>query len=401
MAIEIRPCRTPEEVAQYDAMGAYVFASPTIGEPEVQTQADWTLCAFDGEQVVSQVGAFPFTVRLNGRPGPMAGVTMVGTLPQYRRQGLLRKLMEQAFRDQRERGQAIAILWASMGAIYQRFGYGAASDSVRYSFDPRTAQLREAWSGEGRITIEKATDAYATIKQAFIEYAAPRNLVIHRSSALWHADTLRASPKEHPVYAATYRNADGAVRGYLVYQTSPWAKAQRPGPDQLLDVKDFIALDLDAYRALWDFVLKHDLVAQVKMGISPDDPAPDLLLEPRMLHTTVSDAIWMRVVDAEKALVARPYGDRGELSIRLTDGACPWNSGTWLLETDGPTAEARQVERTPDLEVTPNALASLLAGSRTATRLSRTGAIDGPAEALRRADRIFRTEYAPYCPNNF
>ncbi|MFN0145319.1 MAG: enhanced intracellular survival protein Eis [Dehalococcoidia bacterium] len=401
MAFEIRPCRTPEEIKQYDAMGAYVFADPQVGAQDVQTQADWTLCAFDGERVASQVGAFPFTVRLNGNPVHMAGVTMVGTLPQYRRQGLLRQLMEQAFRDQRERGQPLAILWASMGAIYQRFGYGIASDSVKYAFDPRTAQLREPWTGAGQVTIETPEEAYATIKQLFIEYATTRNLVIHRSSALWHADTLKAFPKDRPVYVAVYRDAGGSVRGYLVYQTSNWTEARRPGPDQLFDVKDFIALDLDAHRALWEFILKHDLVAQVQMRVSPDNPAPELLLEPRMLKTAVSDAIWMRVVDAGPALAARPYGDRGELSIRMHDAMCPWNSGTWLLETDGPTAEARQVERTPDLTVTPNALATLIAGARTATHLSRAGAVEGSAEVLKRADRIFRTEYAPFCPNNF
>ena len=212
---------------------------------------------------------------------------------------------------------------------------------------------------------------------------------------------MRAQPKEHAVYVAVYRNGDGIVRGHMVYQTSTWAEARRPGPDQLMDVKDYIALDLDAHRALWDFVLKHDLVAQVQMRVSPDDPAPDLLLEPRMLKTAVSDAIWMRVVDAEKALVARPYGDRGELSIRLHDAMCPWNSGTWLLETDGPTAAARQVERAAELTVTPQALATLIAGARTPTHLFRAGAVEASDDVLKRADRIFRTEYAPFCPNNF
>ena len=45
--------------------------------------------------------------------------------------------MEQSFREQRERGQALAILWASFGAIYQRFGYGPASTHVSYEVDPR------------------------------------------------------------------------------------------------------------------------------------------------------------------------------------------------------------------------------------------------------------------------
>ena len=202
MPIEIRPCQTPEEMRQYDAMGAYVFASPEIGNPDVQTQPEWTLCAFDGDRVVSQVGAFPFTMRLNGAPVSTAGVTMVGTLPAYRRQGLLRKLMTRAFEDQRARGQSVAILWASMGAIYQRFGYGIASSLVRYTFDPRTAALQEPFEALGRVSLEPVEDAYPTIKQLYVEWATPRNLTLHRSRALWQASTLRAEPKEHGLYVA-------------------------------------------------------------------------------------------------------------------------------------------------------------------------------------------------------
>ncbi len=403
MAIEIRPCRTPEEVKQYDAMGAYVFASPQIGDPVVATQPDWTLCAFDGDKVVSTMGAFPFTARLNGNPVHMAGVTMVGTYPGYRRRGLLRQIMGQGFRDMRERGQPLAILWASMGAIYQRFGYGIASDQVRYGFDPRVAGFREPWAGEGQVSIETAEDAYPVIKQLYIEYASPRNLHLHRSSALWQASTLRAEPKENPVYVGVYRNADGAARGYLVFQTRTWPEARRPGPDQEFVVKDFIALDRDAYGALWDFIGKHDLVARVSFAgaVGADDIAPELLLEPRNLDKRVTDGIWMRIVDAQKALEARPYGDRGELTIHLDDAMCPWNSGTYLVETDGPSVDVRLTERAAELTVTPNALATLLAGCRTATHLSRVGQVEADADVLKRADRLFRTEYAPNCPNGF
>ena len=52
---------------------------------------------------------------------------MVGTLPEFRRRGLLRQVMTRAIGEQRDRGQALAMLWASMGAIYQRYGYGLAS----------------------------------------------------------------------------------------------------------------------------------------------------------------------------------------------------------------------------------------------------------------------------------
>ena len=403
MTIEIRACRDEAEMREYYAIGSYVFADPElIPQDEAGTLPDWTTCAWVDGKLASIMGAFPFTVRLNGAPVKMAGVTQVGTLPGYRRQGLLRKTMTQAFADMREREQPLAILWASMGAIYQRFGYGIASDGVSYHFDPRMAAFQEPMEVQGQVEVLTPEEGYPIAKMLYIEAATPRNLHIHRASALWQVGTFRGPKEKGPVRVAVYRNADGQARGYMVYQVSG-QRFDTPGPDQVMDVRDFVYLDLEAYRALWEYIRKHDLVRRVDMTAAPDDPATDLLLEPRALATTVKDAIWMRVIDAEKALAARPYGDRGELTIEIAaDDMCAWNRGRWLLETDGPSAAVRRVDREPDVVVSLNALASLLAGSRSATHLSRVGRMMGrDQEALKRADRLFRTEYAPFCPNGF
>ncbi len=247
-------------------------------------------------------------------------------------------------------------------------------------------------------------DAFPIIKQIYIEHATPRNLYIHRSRALWEANTLRPPKKDQPLYVGVYHNAEGEPRGYLVYVTAETPR-QSPGPNQELTVKDFIPLDMDAYRGMWEYLRRHDLVGTVSMHghVASDDPAPDLLLEPRMLNRSTSDGIWMRIVDAESALAQRPYGDRGELTITLGgDDMCPWNNGTYLVETDGPTAHVARSERRADLTVSPNALGSLLAGHRSATRLERAGLIEAASStALERADRLFATAYAPHCPNGF
>jgi predicted acetyltransferase len=111
----------------------------------------------------------------------------------------------------------------------------------------------------------------------------------------------------------------------------------------------------------------------------------------------------MRVVDVESAVPQRPYSDRGELTFAVHgDDMCDWNNGTYLIETDGKTTEVRRTDRNPDLTVTPNALATLLAGHRTATHLHRAGRLEARHEsALSTANALFRTNYPPNCPNNF
>ena len=122
-----------------------------------------------------------------------------------------------------------------------------------------------------------------------------------------------------------------------------------------------------------------------------------------MLRTRVSDAIWMRVVDIEGAIPSRPYGARGELTFRVPDDRMtPWNDGTWLMETDGATTEVRRTDRSAQLEMPVNTLASLMAGHRSATHYSRLGRLlADSANSLALADAIFATNYPPHCPNNF
>ncbi|MGE5596610.1 MAG: enhanced intracellular survival protein Eis [Hyphomicrobiales bacterium] len=405
MNVEIRPCRDREELADYGKIVSYVFASNEGMDEELEsTQPEWTTCGFVDGKMVATMGTFPFTVRFNGVPVHMGGVTAVGTLPQHRRKGLLRRIMTQGLATMRDRGQNIAILWASMGAIYQRFGYGLASTEVMYRFDPRDARFQEELPVPGSVELTNPEAAMPVIKPLYIEYATPRNLLIHRAMPLWQASTLRPEKKGEPVYVAIYRNAEGTPRGYVVYQTRE-DSSLRPGPDQLLEVKDYIALDIEAYRGLWEFLWRHDLVGRIVIrgALPEDDPAPDLLLEPRALQRSTYDGIWMRIVDVEKALASRPYGQRGDLRIAFEgDEMCPWNNGTYVLATDGPTADVARKDRVPDLTVNPNALASLLSGHRSATQLARAGRLTARDEqSLRLADAMFATEYRPHTPNGF
>jgi predicted acetyltransferase len=405
MNIEIRPCADRDELAELRRIAAYVFASENGMEDETAgLQPEWTICAFVDGRMASTLGMWPFTVRLNGAPVPMGGVTLVGTLPNYRRRGLLRGTMRRAFEVMRERRQPLAILWASMGAIYQRFGYGLASTAVTYRFDPRLAGLASrSQDVPGRVDLLSPDEAFALIKPVFIEWASPRNLVIHRSAELWRVSTFRPPRKGLPVHVAVYRDDGGLPRGYAVYTAMGVDHAPDEG-EQELRVTELVALTPAAWTSLWEFLRAHDLARRIEFrAVPPDDPAPELLLEPRVLNRRTQDAIWMRAVDAPAALEARPYGVAGRLTIKITgDELCPWNEGTWQLDADGSRAEVRRTSAEPDIIMGPAVLASLLAGHRSATFQARAGRLEArDPNALRLADDLFRTDYEPFCPNGF
>lgn len=392
-------------MVEFRRVTGYVFGDNETDPASQETALvapEWTTCAFVEGQLVSSLAGFPFRMRFNGAPAEVAGLTAVGTLPQYRRRGLLRQTITQSFREQRERGQSMAILWASFGGIYHRFGYGPASNVVRYEFDPRWAGLHAGLESHG--TVSMTTDretALPTMKAIYRKHSSPRNLMLHRAEASWSFGVCRALDKKHRTHIATYRNADGEPTGHLVYQIE---NQDRPPPQQRLDVCDFIALDADAHIGLWQHLLAHDLVYQVRMGpISEDDPSPLLVQEASKLGRRVGEGVFLRVVDAERALGLRPYGERGRLAIEVRrDPFCDWNEGIFEIEADGDERRVKRSSGVPDLTLPPRSLASLLAGHSSASQLARAGLLDSKDDGvLVRADRMFATAFRPHCPDGF
>ena len=99
-------------------------------------------------------------------------------------------------------------------------------------------------------------------------------------------------------------------------------------------IKELVGLTAGAYRSLWTFISKHDLVGKVTWSNAPpDDPALDLFMEPRLLHAVDRPGIMFRVVDVPNALLGRGYsGGAGSVTLRVVeDTLAPWNAGWWRL----------------------------------------------------------------------
>ena len=405
--IEVR-APSDAEAAAFDAVPHYVFAiSPedvrAYSTQPVPLASAVRLGVYVDGKIATTYGWIPWQVRLNGRPTSVPGVTAVGTYPQFRRRGHLRLLMERAMEVHRERGEPIVLLWASMGAIYQRFGYGRGSEYVTYNVDPRFAGLREpsTWDGEVRLIDQGSEAERALVERVYAAWASSRNLVPVRDASRW--THLWWETQRKNMYAAVALDAAGQARGTIAYSTKENHVPGEPGPDQTMDVHSLVAVDLPARLALWEYIRAHDLVLRAKFSnVEPDDPIQDLLLEPRELRRFTGDGMWVRIVDVPRALEARPYSEAGALALRVHDNLAPWNDTTWRFETDG--EQTRVVEAagaTADLDLSINALASLLTGFRSATRIERAGMLSGDPGAVRRADAIFATAYAPHMPEGF
>src|SRR3954451_10896946 len=112
---------------------------------------DRFFAAYDGERPVGTAASFPFRLAVPGGALGAGGVTWVGVLPSHRRRGILRQLMRSQLDDLRERGEPLAVLWASEAAIYGRFGYGIAAPTVQMDADKSRFAFGDDPGPQGRI----------------------------------------------------------------------------------------------------------------------------------------------------------------------------------------------------------------------------------------------------------
>ncbi|MDP9235979.1 MAG: GNAT family N-acetyltransferase [Chloroflexota bacterium] len=413
MTLEIRPYRE-EETEQFFRVPAIVFGNYT-GQPRdpahgVDMPLQWTLCAFEDGELATAYGAFPMGMRLNGAKVSVAGVSFVGTLPQFRRRGHLRKIMEADFqRRYEERMEPLAILTASMAAIYQRYGYAVVTNAVRYAIDPRYINFAPSVPKPEGAWREGSKDELPLLQDMYREFTAPRTGYLHRGGILWDTQTFGiggqpgGAPDFGPSIISIYEE-HGEPKGYVAW-AAKWFTSflDGAGIGQRLWVRDFAWLTPGAYRAMWELFRTFDLVTRVIIDNAPiDDPAPQLLLDPRELNATHRDWLMGRIIDVERTLALRPYGAEGHIVFELRDEMCRWNAGRWALDAAPEGAKISRTTETAQLTLDVSALVLLLFGQISVTNAVRYGRAEAsPGAPIALWDAIWRTAYAPACSNMF
>jgi predicted acetyltransferase len=366
-------------------------------------EPDRALGAYDGERPVGTAGIFSFDLTTPGGELPAAGVTAVGVQPTHRRRGILRQLMRRQLDDVHERGEPLAVLWASEGSIYQRFGYGLATIHGTFELERERSGFRVPMEPVGRMRLLDRSEAEDVLPTIFERVRPTRPGFWSRSPALWSEffhDPERWRRGAGPAFLAVHE-VDGQPDAYARYRIKDdWDDR---GSRSTLIVTEAIAATPLATRELWRYLFDVDLVFKVKAwGQAPDHPLLLLLNEPRRLGFTLSDALWLRIVDVEKALAGRTYASEGRVVIELRDEFCPWNAGRWALEAGRDGGHTTRTDDDADMALDANDLAAIYLGAFSVAQLLRAGRGDElQPGAAARADALFRTDVAPWCPRVF
>jgi len=154
-----------------------------------------------------------------------------------------------------------------------------------------------------------------------------------------------------------------------------------------------------AMSAIWRYLLDIDWLARVKAHLLPlDHPLLLSLADPRRLNFLVREGLWIRLIDVGAALSARGYATDDAIVVDVADGFCPWNAGRWRISRGG----AKRTVDEADLACDVASLGCVYLGGFTFAQLARSLRMtELRAGAIARADAMFRSDRAPWCPEIF
>jgi len=292
------------------------------------------------------------------------------------------------------RAEPVAMLTASEGTIYQRFGFGVSTRAASVEIDVRSAELAHLRpSGRLRLVTpdelrEQATATFERVRRA-------RPGAVSRPECWW--TDVQLHPDVGNLFYVLFESGDGTVDGFAAYGIKDdWSF----GPAHVLRVRDLVAATPDAEHALWRYLCEIDLVQTLRCDRVPlDSPLPWLFTSPRDARTTgVWDYVWTRLLDVSAALGARTYATSGRLGIEVRDPFRPDGgaAGTFGLE-GGPDGASVTSGGAVDLALDVSTLSAAWLGGVPFSTLAAAGWVDERrAGAVARADAMFASHPLPY-----
>jgi predicted acetyltransferase len=341
--------------------------------------------AFDGDEMVGTTQSFGSSLVVpGGAVVPHAAVSRVGVRADYTRRGVLTALMREQLSTLPD---PVATLRASEGRIYGRFGYGLAGRVREVEIDSKRAVIHGAMTGRVRMLDQDTADALLPELHNTIGLTRPGH--ISRWPGWWARARDRKTSAENSV-TVVHSGPDGDD-GFLTYVVKEEKEFKHR-----MSIEDFVAANADAWRDLWTYVTRLDLVDHVEGEVALDDPITWLFDDPRVVYTKdVFDEVWLRLVDVPRMLSARTYGPADPVVIEVQDRLLPANDGCYRVSPDG----AERTDAAPDVTIPVDLLGACYFGDTTFSQLAATNRIIGTKLAA--ADALFASARAPYCGTFF
>lgn len=396
--LELRPVEM-KHLDQFDELLRYVFQvtsqdlrksgykegelvrakRPVLRESEV---FGW----FDGDKLVSQLSIYPRQVNIHGRIFEMAGLTGVGTYPEYANLGLMSDLIKTALVKMREAGQCISYLYPYSIPYYRKKGWEIISDHM--TFRIKDTQLPAPVEVSG--FVERLPVDDPDVIAVYDKFSRKNHGAMIRSPIAWE-DYWRWENEDERT-AAVYYNSQEEPSGFLFY----WVA------DDVFHIKEMIYLNQEARHGLWNFISAHFSMVNEVAGTNYQNEPLSFLLEDSQIQETLEPYFMGRIVDVKTFLENYPFdGPAIPFHFIVTDPIAEWNNGIFGVRWDA--GGKVQISHEPvgkPASLNIQTLTALLMSYKTPSYLFEIERLETDAETLRTLNQII-PDQQPYFSDYF
>ncbi|WP_170006420.1 GNAT family N-acetyltransferase [Bacillus fonticola] len=334
---------------------------------------------FEGNTMISKLHVYPLQLWINGESYEMGGVAAVATWPEHRRKQSVSRLLTHSLAYMMEKGQTISLLHPFKVSFYRKFGWELFVDQKWYTLS--LENLHPMQPANGTIARFPHKEAIYSMQHIYRQFATRYNGTLNRSDK-W----LERQFVKEGTYTAVYTNHHGDQTGYLVARVR----------DEKMTVTEWVALDQDARRGLWNFICQHDsMVKEVEMVMTADDTLAFEITNPIFTQKTVP-YFMARIVDVE-AFFSKYIAQTSEsapVTLTVEDPYAPWNEGNWRIE--GTSIVKVPSGETSELEVDIQTLSALALGYITAEQAHDQGRLRGERLACQKFARYLTTRQTAF-----
>lgn len=325
--------------------------------------------------------------------GGLSWVSVAGT---HRRRGLLRRMLTEQFAAWRAAGLPLAILTASEGGIYERFGFGPACFAETVTVDPSAVAWRTEAPADSRVRYGTADQIAARIPELHARWAATRPGAVHRPDSWWPSILADRG----------FRRNSQTTDLYYLLHADGYAAYRIDAREASATIEEFVAVTDQAHTDLWRVLTGLDLVTSISAKVPVDDTLGLQLRNARAVRVTGrTDELWVSLLDVAAALSARTYGADGAVLLEVSD-AWDGRAGTYRLDVVDGRGVAERVSSSTDglprAALSVATLSSLYTGGTPARELVIAGRVecDSPATADL-LDAMFAVDRAAFAGTYF
>ncbi|MFS0675140.1 enhanced intracellular survival protein Eis [Ornithinibacillus sp. 179-J 7C1 HS] len=384
----IKELNLNEQYRDIFALSQFAFQY-TLSEKELELKRQeaerhmiWGI--MENDKIAAKLHLIPLAVNIMGKQMQMGGVASVATWPEYRRNGMVRKLLKHALKYMRENGQVLSYLHPFSVPFYRKYGYEIAFNEKKYKIP--FAKLKKDWGTKGYVRrIEPDIPLLNTI---YPQYAKKYTGSLVRDEKWWKQRVL----KDNYHIAIAY-NDEHSPEGYIIFEVK----------EKLFTVVEIAYRSLSGLRLLMEFISNHDSMAEHAEFVVPENDNMPLLLDEPRFETKVDPYFMARVVDVIGFLKQYPTTvGRESISIFVEDSFLPENTGVYYVNptTDGLTCTVIKTEGKAEIHCTIQQFTSMFLGYKRPRELAALGLIEGSQEAVEKLENLIPNQQT-YLPDFF